>query len=70
LVTVFIFFLERVLHQLANQVERFLVLHADDPLDPHRVHIERLAAVFGMGADQRVHPWRRHLPGAVLAQRP
>ena len=43
-------------HQLGDEVERFLVRHADDPLDPHRVQIKRLAAVFGMRADQRMDP--------------
>jgi hypothetical protein len=67
---VHVFFLERMLHQLGDQVERLLVRHPDDRFDPHRIEIKSLASVLGMGAHQRMHPRRGRLTGAVLAQRP
>jgi len=69
-VAVFVFFLGRVLHQLGDEVESLLVLHADDRFDAHRIEVKRLAAVFGMGTDEWMHPRRRRTPRTVFAQRP
>src|SRR5579871_6452043 len=70
LVAVLVFRLDRVRHQFGDEIKRLPLTHADNRLDPHRVQIKRLAAVFGMGADQRMNAGGRDEPRALFAERP
>ena len=48
------FELGRMLQQLVEQREEFPLAHPDDFLDPDWIDVDRLAAIVGMNADQRV----------------
>jgi hypothetical protein len=70
LVTVLVFFLRGVPHQLVDQRQRLLVVHADDGFHAHRIEEQRLAAVLGVGAHQRVDAGRRQLAATLLGDLP
>ncbi len=53
-VAVLEFELGRMLQQLVEQREGFRLAHPDDFLDPDWIDVDRLAAIVGMNADQRM----------------
>src|SRR5215472_15108415 len=69
LVAILVSLLGCMRHQLADQRERVGILHADDRFHAYRIEEQRLAAVLGMRAHQRVDAGRRHRAHALLADR-
>src|SRR5262249_41260048 len=67
LVAILVFFLGGVAHQIADQCQRFAVLHSRNRFYTHGVEKQRLAAILGMRANERMDPGRRHIPQARLA---
>src|SRR5689334_3322850 len=69
LMAVLVFLLRRMRRQLGDEIERLVVRHADDALDAHRVQEQRLTAVLGMDAHERMDARRRQGPLALLVER-
>jgi hypothetical protein len=51
-----------------DQRERGLILHADDRFHANRIEEQRLAAILGMGAHQRMDAGRWQLAAAFLSE--
>ena len=53
-------------HQLVDQRQRLLILHANDGFHAHRVEEQRLAAVLRVRSHQRVDARLRQLAATLL----
>jgi len=62
-----VLFLRGVAHQFVDQRQRRIILHADNRFHAHWVEEQRLAAVLGVGAHQRVNAGWRQLAATVVA---